>query len=206
MKNDNSLTPEEKLLRLIKGQNKSDTRSGINNSASTSQITATANVLKRKQLKTYQPLSLVRGMIAFAFIASSLYLAISLLYPMVSLRHFKLPIISLKKTTTDGIPLKTEKKSYDFYSQNTAGRKIFTNQFFDTQEKATPAANVDLLKDLSLIGIVSGDNPQAIIEDKKIQKTYYLSTGQFIGELKLEEIQEGKIILNYKGEHYELYL
>ena len=68
------------------------------------------------------------------------------------------------------------------------------------------AANVDLLKDITLVGIITGANPQAVIEDKKSLKNYYVTKGQFIGQMQVEDIQEGKIIINYKGQKYELYL
>ena len=67
-------------------------------------------------------------------------------------------------------------------------------------------SNTDLVKQLNLVGIIAGENPQAVIEDKNTQKTYYLNKGQFLGEIQLEDILEGKIIINHKGQRFELYL
>ncbi|MCM8789708.1 MAG: hypothetical protein NC916_01615, partial [Candidatus Omnitrophica bacterium] len=69
-------------------------------------------------------------------------------------------------------------------------------------------ANIDLeaTKDLKLLGIIFGDNPQAIIEDAKNQKTYYLNREQSIGDFIVEDIRDGKVILDYQGQKFELYL
>jgi type II secretory pathway component PulC len=64
----------------------------------------------------------------------------------------------------------------------------------------------DLIKDLNLLGIVSGENPQVVIEDKKNQQTYYLNKDQFLGEMKVADIQENKVILEYKDKRAELHL
>lgn len=72
----------------------------------------------------------------------------------------------------------------------------------------TPAqiAPSDLLGSYALAGIISGDNPQAIIEDKKTKNTYFLNKGQNLGNFKIEEILEGKVILELKGQRFELSL
>ncbi len=62
------------------------------------------------------------------------------------------------------------------------------------------------IQDLNLLGIVSGDNPQAIIEDKKSQKTYFLKKGDFLGDFELKDIQKGKVILDLSGQQFELSL
>lgn len=64
----------------------------------------------------------------------------------------------------------------------------------------------ELLSNYSLAGIVSGENPQAIIEDKKSKNTYFLNQGQYLGDFKIEEILEGKVILELKGQRFELSL
>ncbi len=64
----------------------------------------------------------------------------------------------------------------------------------------------DKLKDLSLIGIIAGEKPQAAIEDKKIQKTYFLYKGQTVNQLTVEDILEDRVILDFCGERLELVL
>ncbi|MEW5822015.1 MAG: hypothetical protein AB1782_17610 [Cyanobacteriota bacterium] len=64
----------------------------------------------------------------------------------------------------------------------------------------------DILKDINLLGIVSGEKPQAIIEDKKTQKTYFLNKGDSFGQVKVLEIKEGKVLLDYRGKNFDLFL
>jgi hypothetical protein len=61
-------------------------------------------------------------------------------------------------------------------------------------------------KEISLVGIILGEDPQAIIEDKRTQKIFYVKKGQFIEEFKLEDIEFGKAILSYKDRKFEIHL
>ncbi|NOX97863.1 MAG: hypothetical protein GXO98_07405 [Nitrospirae bacterium] len=47
---------------------------------------------------------------------------------------------------------------------------------------------------------------QAVIVDNNKKKTYFLNTGQSIGEIKVEKILKGKVILSYEGEQLDLRL
>ena len=57
----------------------------------------------------------------------------------------------------------------------------------------------DISERIGLVGIITGDKPQAIIEDKKAQKTYYMSKGQSFDGYVVEEIYDDKVIINYEG-------
>jgi type II secretory pathway component PulC len=72
------------------------------------------------------------------------------------------------------------------------------------QEELSTAVAEDFASQMNLIGIISGENPQAILEDKKTQKTYYVTKGQIIGSAQIEDIQENKIILSSQGKKFEL--
>ncbi len=57
---------------------------------------------------------------------------------------------------------------------------------------------------LKLLGIITGIKPQAIIEDSSLKKTYFLYKGDTFGEYKVLQIKEGKVILERRGEEMEL--
>jgi hypothetical protein len=59
---------------------------------------------------------------------------------------------------------------------------------------------------LTLTGVVSGDPPQAIIEDTQTQKTYFLVAGQAIEDAVLEQVMDDRVILDLHGEKIELSL
>lgn len=75
-------------------------------------------------------------------------------------------------------------------------------------KQAMPAGPTfrDLIKNLNLLGIVSGQKQQVIIEDKKLKKTYFLYQGDYIGEIKIEAIYSDKVVLEYKGEQVHLFI
>jgi len=72
------------------------------------------------------------------------------------------------------------------------------------QSKERKKALQDLIADLKMVGISWGEEPQAMIESKKTNQTYFLKKGETINGLKIEEILTNKVILSYEGEKGEL--
>ncbi len=95
---------------------------------------------------------------------------------------------------------------YNFYLQAIAGKKIFGSFLPAGYSTRTSLSAGEDLKDINLVGIISGLRPQAIIEDKKIQKTYYLAEGESAVGLRVEKIKEKRVVVDYHGQIYELSL
>jgi hypothetical protein len=57
---------------------------------------------------------------------------------------------------------------------------------------------------IKLVGIIWTDNPQAMLEDAKEQKTYLVSAGDNIGDLKIKKILSDKIIVSKGGQEWAL--
>lgn len=57
-----------------------------------------------------------------------------------------------------------------------------------------------LLAAYTFIGVIFGDVPQAIIEEKRTGQSFYLTAGQYLGEIKIEKIERGKITVSYEDE------
>jgi len=196
-----NLLPEEKLLKLIRANKKLKDMAVL-----VSDVTPQKH--NKKLFSINLPHIASGKVVKLVFFISLFYLIVSLVHPIFALKKIKLPRIDAKEKTVIKKKMPQAKeaiKSYAFYSLGIKQRKIFSNAAVDL-EKPIGTASAELIKDINLVGIVSGENPQAIIEDKKAQKTYYLKKGQFIGQLQLEDILEGKIILSYEGQRYELYL
>ncbi|MFA5338348.1 MAG: hypothetical protein WC330_08435 [Candidatus Omnitrophota bacterium] len=195
-----NILPEEKLLKLIR----------TNRKPKDIAMPVSGMAVQNKSRKSF-PISFPHvasgRVIKLIFFISLFYLIISLIHPIFALKKVKLPRIDTKEKTVIKKESRTKEaiRPYAFYSLGIKQRKIFSSAAVD-QEKPIGAVSADLIKDINLVGIISGEDPQAIIEDKKAQKTYYLRKGQFIGELRLEDIAGEKIILNYEGQRYELYL
>jgi len=197
-----SILPEEKLLKLIRADKKTKP-SGL--------AVSGATPAKKHNIKSFSinfPYIAFNKIIKFVFFISLFYLVVSLVHPVFTSNKIKLPQVEAKERLPEKkeiLAQVTAIKPYDFYSLGIKGRNIFSSAAVDL-EKPIGTASADLIKDINLVGIVSGEEPQAIIEDKKAQKTYYLRKGQFMGQLQLADIKDGKIILSYEGQMYELYL
>lgn len=197
-KDSNNVSPEEKLLNLIKGKKKSAMPASGDQDMPSLKTTY-------PQVKGIGFLSLRRLMPLF-FAASVIYLLASFIYPWVGLNKIKLPAPSEQKIEEPKLMPKQDAKSLEFYSEGIQARKIFSAVSGGQTQVSTIAGDTDSIQDITLVGIISGERPQAIIENKKTQQTYYVSKGQFIGEFQVEDIQEGKIIINFQGKRYELYI
>jgi hypothetical protein len=58
----------------------------------------------------------------------------------------------------------------------------------------------------SLIGIVRGAQPEAIIENKKRKQTYFIRSGETFDRMDLTEIKTHGVVVGFKGETEELQL
>lgn len=186
-----NISPEEKLLRLIKGAKNTEEKPVI-----------------RKPIQSfsssYLTSSNIHKSIYVLFAVSLVCLLASFIYPWVGLKKIRLPDISEERTKDKLSISKRETKPYEFYFEGLKRRQIFAASSVHGAGISTVAGQAGSIKDINLVGIISGENPQAIIEDKKTQKTYYVTKGQLIGEFQVEDIQEGKIILNSQGQRFEL--
>ncbi len=63
---------------------------------------------------------------------------------------------------------------------------------------------VELTKNLKLVGISWSDDPDAIIENPELDKTYFIRKGYMIDAMKVHEIKKDRVILHYKGEEVEV--
>ena len=209
-----NISPEERLLKLIKGEKKSTApnlaREGkVIDNKITSNISVTRPRIKDflySFVSRYFTLPYIQKFILVIMIVSSIYLIISFIYPWLGLKKIRLPNIPAQKVEESKLPPEEKPKSNEDYLQGLNRSQIFISSPTPETTAVSAVPETDLIKDINLVGIISGENPQAVIENKKTQKTYYLNKGQFIGEFQIEDIQEGKIILNYKGKKYELHL
>ncbi|MDD5653252.1 MAG: type II secretion system protein N [Candidatus Omnitrophica bacterium] len=199
-----NISPEEKLLRLIKGDKKAPVEKKEEPAAKI--LPAALKPKINPQFNNFIFFTLKKLKIIL-FVISLVYLAVTFIYPYFSSKKINLPAVSAQSFKEEAIAVsKKEKKPFEYYLKDVQGRQVF-GSFSETQEgpgAAAVAAEADSIKDINLLGVVMGDNPQAIIEDKKSQKTVYVNRGQFIGQFQVEDIREGKVILNYKGQRYEL--
>ncbi|MFH1201535.1 MAG: type II secretion system protein N [Candidatus Omnitrophota bacterium] len=215
------ISPEERLLRLIRkdasskdGPLKKDDlgpesklkkppvpRKGVSLKLSLSNIVSRIGSLNFYNLKSLNKILLILVILSFV------YLAISFIFLRPS---------GFKKSTASAIEQKIkevnrpmpEARPYSYYADEIKKRDLFRSAAFMPVNTAISreALPNELIKDLSLLGVVRGEKPQAIIEDRKTNKSYFLNIGDSIGELVLKSIQEGKVTLDYRGQKFDLFL
>lgn len=221
------ISPEEKLLSIIKGSHEkaSDDKDGAvapENSAN-AKTAGSANriddyisiILKNSffkdnifnpdVLKTFNKYASITLMLLFLYLLGD----IIFVRPSGKARSLvsgfssgKIPASIAVKNT------KVEEKGYSYYSNKIAGRKIFqtgsysSGDYMDGSQQSgeSPESNI------SLVGIMPGEKPQAIIEDKKEQKTYYLIKGESAHGIKVEDIAQDKVVVEYRGKRVSLFL
>jgi hypothetical protein len=65
---------------------------------------------------------------------------------------------------------------------------------------ALKSSIAELAKDYRLQGVVVLDQPEAILQDARTQKTVFVKKGDRLGELTIKEIKEAAVILACYGE------
>ncbi len=206
-----NLSPEEKLLKLIREEKKPKkaTVVAVAHEAAVLKKAAVELAVETRQaglpLRNFHSPWFLMG-----FLVVSLFFSLSaFIYPMLDLSKVRLPEVTKEKGTAGPLASGPEVKPLESYLEGLTQRQIFRAVSVSDVVPVSTAAvtnTLDLFKDMTLIGIISSNPPQAVIEDKKTQKTYYLSVGQAIGDLTVDHIQEGKVILDYLGTKYEMYL
>lgn len=195
-----NLSAEDKLLKLIKNKK---TDAGIKESDS--------QAIKNKVPK----LNISFGLIAINNFLTYLLLVCIILF-FIILIFLKSPNMNSLKQDLKQENLNLQNKEINDFSKyisNFDKKDLFLNSNNleertrdDSSESSSNIDTTDIVKDINLLGIVSGQKPQAVIEDKKTQKTYFLNQGDSFGQTRVLEIKEGKVVLDYKGKNFELFL
>ena len=97
------------------------------------------------------------------------------------------------------MPKKEETSSFDDYQKLLSDKSIFAPSApRKRQQLAAEGPSLrDLVKELRLVGIMPGEDPQVIIEDKRTGETLFLKRGEMINDIKIEIIGTGRVTLGY---------
>ena len=208
----NPTSPEEKLLRLIRGKDAPASRpaAAVAPPRPTSEPAARAAAVSRGTARRRPPplpwprlaaigLGVVVGLEAVGVL-------IQALRPLPVIQASAAPAAAQPQvapddpTPLDGIPSLADGMT----------RPVFTApaEAVAASTLAAPSASAkQLAARLTLMGIVSGDPAQAIIEDAQTKKTHFVTTGQAVVEgAVVEQISDNRVVLNLQGERVELTL
>lgn len=102
-------------------------------------------------------------------------------------------------------------KAASFYLEKVRQRDIFQlgpKKTGDTKQEAAqvgPSGEIlEATQHLKLVGISWSNDPDAMVEDTKALKTFFVKRGQTIGDVRVQAIFKDKVVLSYRGEETEL--
>ena len=191
--------PEEKLLRLIRGKTPHAAMSG----GPSAPASAAAEWMGRaRRLHWAQAATILLGIV---LVLEGVWVVAQIVRP--------LPEVSLPVTPAPDVPAPPSATPPEVDMPSivaSAPRPLFSaaaSAGAAPSRQALSGSARLLATRLTLTGIVSGDPPQAIIEDAQTQKTYFVTVGQPLAEgAVLDEVLDNRVILDFQGERIELTL
>ena len=208
------LTPEEKLLQVIDNPAAAKPQGALGRLRRQASASSLGMGRWLDRLRSDRPgsgpmvtlrvvnrgLAIISGVLALAWLADFLVLRSEFLTRLEMVERTQL--IAPTQMKAPSLP------TLDFADvlEHTKARNIFT---FVPHKVETPAPAASVVEDLSpyvaelkLVGIIWSDNPQAMIEQTKEEKTYLLGTGEMIGPLRIKNILREKVLLvSQTGDH-----
>lgn len=214
MKED-SLTSEEKLLRLIRKKDKFSEAPSLPFQENQTTISPDPSEEAQKSGKPMDVLALsirvlaVTACIILIFVLNRYALLRTKPPPAQAPSHEIQVGEGLKPSPTSSRELSVPDfkiRPFDSYKQTMEGRDIFQAPWEKpVQEVSAPNVSAaELAKQLKLVGILLDKDPKAIVEDLGTHQTFFVSPGEQIGNAVVGEIRPDKVILIFGQEKVEL--
>ncbi|MFH1189760.1 MAG: hypothetical protein V1682_03640 [Candidatus Omnitrophota bacterium] len=229
MAQNRSVTPEKQLLNLIedpKGTNTPARAHAIMHhglslfslSAWKSRLSFLRGRLQKKfQLKDIRSIDVkvLNNLLGACVVIMAVYLAAGVSISLVNMnKAHRLGDEAIGKGEKYESPKETAiiKKAISYYLEKVGQRDIFkmgakkaVAPAARKEAKAAPSsAIIEATQDLKLVGISWSKDPDAMIEDTKLMRTYFVKRGGSIGDIKVQAMFKNKVILSYGGEEIEL--
>ena len=140
----------------------------------------------RKELKVFTRMNVI--LVGIIIVVVAIFLV------DILTASYKTPELNIKLPKTQEVIVPQTKVSYVDLDEETDS----------VVEKKSNISRDELVKDLVLLGIITGDEDQAVIEDKSGEKSYFLYKGDSFKDFTVYDIKESRVILDYRGEKIEL--
>ena len=194
--------PEERLLRLIRGAAKAAIRP---------QPSSVAGGLAVPPGRWWQVVAWPRlavGALGLVLAVELLALIVQTVRPVPTVMAPPLPAPAPAPTTA---PAEAFQPLANLPSITDAAHPVFQSSGVSGSPSVSPRSPSGsargLAARLTLMGIVSGEPAQAIIEDSQTKKTYFVSVGQMVVDgAMLEAVLDNRVVLVLDGERVELSL
>lgn len=115
--------------------------------------------------------------------------------------------VSSSEAPDNAVSVSTDQaRSFQEYQKIASDKELFTPvHSSDVKDMVSDGNRIyELAKELKLVGIMPGERPQAIIEDKRSGQTLFLRKGDLIDAMQISDILEGKVILSYGEDNITL--
>lgn len=203
--------PEEKLLRLLRGKGPKAAAGSAATASSVFGPAAVSVLLVREgsgALASQWPRLAVAGLGALLLVEAGL-LATQAMQPLPVV---DVPAVSTTDTPSHPVaplpeaPSLTSSAVHPLFAAPIEVTPVVPTP--QTPTKPGPSALASVLSSrLTLMGVISGNPPQAIIEDAQTKKTYFVAPGQSVVEgATLSQVLDNRVILDLNGEQIELSL
>jgi hypothetical protein len=224
MAQENPVTPEKQLLNLIE---KPMAKASINAAAikyhgqsffSFGALKSRFSFLRNRVKGEMQAGSLTRldiksvnQFLKVCVTILAFYFLVNLYTSVINLKKdIKVNPKLMRATQDQSMQVRSLLKSASYYLEKARERDIFTmNKKPLSKEPVSGKGNsqriLEATQNLRLVGISWSDDPDVMIEDTKIQRTFFLKKGQIVeNDIRLKAVFKDKVILNYGGEEIEL--
>jgi len=111
----------------------------------------------------------------------------------------------VKPSATSAIP--SNLKDATYYLDKVTQRNIFkigAKKIAEAPGRGDISRVMEMTQNLKLVGISWSNDPDAMIEDTKTTRTFFVKRGQMISEVKVKDIARDKVVLTYDGEDIDL--
>jgi hypothetical protein len=166
--------------------------------------------LHRIDVKAVNRVLILCIFLLFFYLAGSIYLSAMDLGRMPDIEY---TIDDAKEVAVTPAHMSVLKDKVSYYLERAQQRDIFKmgipEVMVEEAEIEEPVAAptsqaIDAISALRLVGISWSAEPDAMIEDTRTMRTYFVHKGQTIGDIIVEAIFKDKVVLSYKGEEVEL--
>jgi len=205
------MTPEEKLLRIIEAPREAAKEMkfrlkvpDLKFSLKSFQAKYADQIRKSVTLKTANSaLVFFAGLVTF-FLIVDFWLGLPRVAAVQRLEQ------AAKKMSVGDIVL-NRLDPLQVYIQEVASRNVFSLPQAPPRTASESGGRTSLnseiesfIQNLKVTGIMWSETPQAIVEDTKAGRTYLLNRGSKINDLRVKQILKDRVILSYDGQDIEL--
>ncbi len=198
-------SPEERLLNLIRGK-RPVSPTGLPSATTASPVPTRRPVRVRIRWPfRITPITVVNIALATCLVIGIGWIIVRLVQPVAFVVSTETPSVGAAEpsvapstsmpATTSELPAFRERELF----QAAPGVATASRRDVATAQQATAQ--------FSLVGIVDGTPPQAIIADAQTQQSYFVREGETFGAgIQVKKITEGRVTLDYQGVQLELHL